>query len=277
LSTAAAKLRRLFNFHLLFYYDMAEAPSSTFNPQLVASFNFNAPHQLDPSSTSILRANFIPRCRQLQPSSPSKFQTPSLCYFLPFSLMAAMCMMLMLPDELLTKIIIHSIKDVVVFHFMNLRNKICGTFRCICNSDEVLLHVSLRDLREACKNHYVRSCFERHFCEANHLEALCLEGMVRLIRQRNPDKGLKLIGDAAVEDSRAKYFLAMLKYRCNPVDPEYMALLQEINGGPLPPNGLWKNHNLRRLRCLVKQDLEKIAWWYWLDDGDDNDIPLLPV
>jgi hypothetical protein len=30
---AAAKLRRLFNFHLLFYYDMAEAPSSTFNPR----------------------------------------------------------------------------------------------------------------------------------------------------------------------------------------------------------------------------------------------------
>jgi hypothetical protein len=37
-----------------------------------------------------------------------------LCYFLPFSLMmpAALCLMLLLlPDELLTKIIIHSIKD----------------------------------------------------------------------------------------------------------------------------------------------------------------------
>jgi hypothetical protein len=33
LSTATAKLRRLFNFYLLFYYDMAEAPSSTFNPR----------------------------------------------------------------------------------------------------------------------------------------------------------------------------------------------------------------------------------------------------
>jgi hypothetical protein len=50
--------------------------------------------------------------------------------------------------------------------------------------------------------------------------------MVRLMRQRNPDKGLKLIGDAAAaEDSDAKYFLAMLKYRCNPADPEAMALL----------------------------------------------------
>jgi hypothetical protein len=128
--------------------------------------------------------------------------------------------MLLLPDELLTKIIIHSIKDVVVFHFLNLRNKICGTFRCICNSDEVLLHVSLRDLREACKNRYVRLCFEWRFREANHPEALCFEGMVRLMRRRNPDKGLKLIGyAAAVEDSGAKYFLAMLKYRWQPGGP----------------------------------------------------------
>jgi hypothetical protein len=133
--------------------------------------------------------------------------------------------MLLLLDELLTKIIIHSIKDEPVFHFLNLRNKICSTFRCICNSDEVLLHVSLCDLRDACKNHYVRSCFEQHFRKANHPEALCFEGMERLMRRQNPDKGLKLIGDAAAEDSGAKYFLAMLKYRCNPVDPEAMALL----------------------------------------------------
>jgi hypothetical protein len=124
--------------------------------------------------------------------------------------------------------------DEPVFHFLNIRNKICSTFRCICNSDEVLLHVSLRDLRDACRNRYVRSCFERRFQEANHLEALCFEGMERLMRQRNPDKGLKLIGDAAAEDSDAKYFLAMLKYHCNPMDPEAMALLQEISGGPSP-------------------------------------------
>jgi hypothetical protein len=82
---AAAKLRHLFNFHLLFYYDMAEAPSSTFNPRarrLARSFNFNPRRQLHPSSTSVLLANFIPHYRQLQPSSPFKFQTPSLCYFI---------------------------------------------------------------------------------------------------------------------------------------------------------------------------------------------------
>jgi hypothetical protein len=40
--------------------------------------------------------------------------------------------------------------------------------------------------------------------------------MERLMRRWNPDKGLKLIGDAAAEDFDAKYFLAMLKYHCNP-------------------------------------------------------------
>jgi hypothetical protein len=63
-------------------------------------------------------------------------------------MMPAVCLMLLLPDELLTKIIIHSIKDESVFHFLNLRNKICSTFRRICNFNEVLLHVSLHDLRD---------------------------------------------------------------------------------------------------------------------------------
>jgi hypothetical protein len=56
-----------------------------------------------------------------------------------------------------------------------------------------------------------------------------------------------------------------------------MALLQEISGGSSPPDGRWKNPNLRRLRYLVKQDLDNIAWWYCLDDGDTDDIQLLPV
>jgi hypothetical protein len=87
-----------------------------------AFFNFN-PHrllQLQPSSsssTSILVANFIPRRLQLQPSlptsslianfnphrlqlqplSPFNFQTLLLFYFLPFSLMPAVCLMQLLP------------------------------------------------------------------------------------------------------------------------------------------------------------------------------------
>jgi hypothetical protein len=103
--------------------------------------------------------------------------------------------------------------------------------------------------------------------------------MVGLMRRRNPDKGLKLIRDAAAaEDSGAKNFLAMLKYCCNPADPEAMALLQEISSGSSPPDGRWKNHNLRWLRYLVKKNLDSIVLLYWLDDGDDdNDISLLPV
>jgi hypothetical protein len=34
---------------------------------------------------------------------------------------------------------------------------------------------------------------------------------------------------------------------------------------------------LAALRYLVKQDIDNIASWYWLDDGDDDNIPLLPV
>jgi hypothetical protein len=148
--------------------------------------------------------------------------------------MLAVCLMQLLPNELVTQIIIHSIKDKPIFHFLNLRNKICGTFRRICDSDEVLLHMLLHDLRQVCKNDYVWSCFERRFHETNHPEPLCFEGTERLMRRRNPDKDLKLIGDAAAEDSGVKYFLAMLKYRCKPSDSEAMALLQEISGDPSP-------------------------------------------
>jgi hypothetical protein len=188
--------------------------------------------------------------------------------------------MLLLPDELLTKIIIHYIKDVDVFHFLNLRNKICGTIRRICNSDEVLLHVSLCDLREASKNFYVKSCFEQRFRENNHPEALCFEGMMRLIRRRNPDKGLKLIGDAAIaEDSDAKYFLAMLKYRCNPADPEAMALLQEISDGPSPPDGRLKNHNLRQLLLMVYFGTPSmfITLWFGFDYGTNPPLGTLII
>jgi hypothetical protein len=120
--------------------------------------------------------------------------------------------MQLLPHDLVTLIIIHSIKDELVIHFLNLRNKICDPFWRICDSDEVLLHVSLCDLHWVRKNHSVKSCFERRFREANHLEALCFEGVERLLRRRNHDKGLNLVGDATAKDSGAKYFLAMLKY-----------------------------------------------------------------
>jgi hypothetical protein len=52
-------------------------------------------------------------------------------------------LMLLLPNELVTQIIIHSNKYDLVFHYLNIQNKICGTFWRICDSDELLVHVSL--------------------------------------------------------------------------------------------------------------------------------------
>jgi hypothetical protein len=116
---------------------MAEAPSST--STLVTFFNFNPRHQLhtlSPSTSTLIAFNFNscrlqlqsslptsslvaifnPRHLQHQPSSPFKFQTPSLFYFLLCSLMPVVCLMQLLLDELVTQIIIHSIKDKPVFH-----------------------------------------------------------------------------------------------------------------------------------------------------------------
>jgi hypothetical protein len=80
--------------------------------------------QLQSSSPTSYLFNFNPPC-QLHPLSPPtstavtiQIPNPVAVLFPPFSLMTvAVCLMLLLPDELLTKIIIHSIKDVVVFHF----------------------------------------------------------------------------------------------------------------------------------------------------------------
>jgi hypothetical protein len=120
--------------------------------------------------------------------------------------MAMVCLMLLLVDDIITQIIIRSIKDAPFIRFLIIRHKICCTFRRIYNSDEVLLHVLLCDLRQVCKNRYVRLCFERCFCKANYPEVVCFEGMKRLMWRRNPDKGLKLFGDAAAEDSGVMYF-----------------------------------------------------------------------
>jgi hypothetical protein len=66
----SSQLRRLFNFHLLFYY-MAEAPSST--STLITFFIFNPRrqlHLLSPSTSTLAAFNFNPRC-QLHPTSPT--------------------------------------------------------------------------------------------------------------------------------------------------------------------------------------------------------------
>jgi hypothetical protein len=57
-----------------------------------------------PSSTSTLITffNFNPRHLQLEPPSPFNFQILSLFYYLPFSLMATVCLMQLLLDDLVT-------------------------------------------------------------------------------------------------------------------------------------------------------------------------------
>jgi hypothetical protein len=82
--------------------------------------------QLQSSSQTSSLFNFNPPC-PLHPSSPPtltlvaiQIPNPVAVLFPPLSLMAAaVCLMLLLLDELLTKIIIHSIKDVAIFQFLN--------------------------------------------------------------------------------------------------------------------------------------------------------------
>jgi hypothetical protein len=102
---AAAKLRRVFNFHLFFYY-MAEVPSSTFNHRRLL--------QLQSSSPTSSLFNFNPHC-QLHPSSPNstpspststlvafQFPNPVALLFPPLLLDARGVLDVLLPDELLT-------------------------------------------------------------------------------------------------------------------------------------------------------------------------------
>jgi hypothetical protein len=97
---------------------------------------------------------------------------------------------------------------------------------------------------------------------------MCFEGVQRLMRRRNPYKGLKLIGDVLLSDAEVPL---------QPGGPRSHGTTPGNQRPPSPLDGRWKNPNLRWLRYLIKQDLDNIAWWYWLDDGDDDDIPLLPI
>ena len=72
--------------------------------------------------------------------------------------------------------------------------------------------------------------------------------------------GQALIKQAAVAgDSCAAYFLVMLRYHQNPMDPEALVVLHTISGGPSQVDGRWENRGLPPLRHSVLQDLEVIA------------------
>ena len=68
---------------------------------------------------------------------------------------------------------------------------------------------------------------------AGNREAICIARMQMMVERRDLAGGQALINQAAVTgDSCAAYFLAMLRYRRNPADPEALVVLHTISGGP---------------------------------------------
>jgi hypothetical protein len=194
-------------------------------------------------------------------------------------------LLLLLPEDLITRILLHFIESEDEHGlpgkreaaYMMLR-QVRVMFRRFCDSPEVLLRLSLREFRDPLSRRpdvllYLVLPFEDRFHLAGSHEVVCYEGMVRLMTRRDPAIGLVQVNQAAVAgDSGAAYFLAMLRYRQNPKDPEALALLQGISGGPSLAHGRWENHGLKRLRYLVWRDLCVIAQRLWLPDGDDVDL-----
>ena len=61
-----------------------------------------------------------------------------------------------------------------------------------------------------------------------------------------------LVNQAAVAgDSCAAYFLAMLRYRRNPTDPEALVVFHTISSDPSQVDGRWENRGLLPLRHSV--------------------------
>jgi hypothetical protein len=76
-----------------------------------------------------------------------------------------------------------------------------------------------------------------------------------MMERRDPAGGEALVNQAAVTgDSCAVYFLAMLRYRRIPADPEALVVLHGISGGPSQVDGQ------QPLCHSVLRDLEVIAY-----------------
>ena len=72
----------------------------------------------------------------------------------------------------------------------------------------------------------------------------------------------------SLETPAQAYFLAMLRYRRNPADPEALVVLHTTSGGPSQVDGRWENRGLPGLCHSVQRDLEIIASRFWLPDCD---------
>lgn len=170
--------------------------------------------------------------------------------------------LLRLLEELITQILLLANENMPPW-YLQLR-KVCTTFQRICDAPDVLHRLSLCKLRDYCYQTYEAEglFFEARFLHYGHPEAVCYDGMNRLVMQPwHPTFGLALLKQTAeAGDSCAAYFTVMVRYRCNPSDPRALALIQGICSGPSLPDDRWENTGLELLRHCVHKDLSIIAW-----------------
>jgi hypothetical protein len=186
---------------------------------------------------------------------------------------AVFCFLLMLPEDLIIQIILLAIENGGdIIQYLKLC-QVCRTFRRICHDKMMINLLSLRQIRYYSHPHLpdLESYTEQRFLRANHPEALCYNGMERLMDWGRDPVGQALINQAAeAGDDGAAYFKAMLRYRANPADPEALAIIKNrISGGELP-DGRWDNHGLERLRTCIRKDLNIIAYRFRLHYPEDT-------
>lgn len=133
---------------------------------------------------------------------------------------AALCFLLLLPDELIQEIFLRVIEDGNVLNYLWLRGA-CVQSRRFCDDTAVIHSRSLREHRYYTWRRLpvANLRFEERFRLAGHREAICYEGMEILMTRKVQSwvsVGLELVRRAAdAGDSTAAYFLAMMKYRLN--------------------------------------------------------------
>ncbi|KAL6598203.1 hypothetical protein ACP70R_046368 [Stipagrostis hirtigluma subsp. patula] len=128
--------------------------------------------------------------------------------------------LMMLSEVLIINILLCSIDGEEYFRFRQYvyLGRVCLDFCRFVNSREVLLRLSPHYIRI----NWPRVRVEQQFLGANHPEAVCYQGMEILTTHQKQDHAIRLalINQAAdAGDTVMAYFLAMLQYRSNPMDP----------------------------------------------------------
>jgi len=178
----------------------------------------------------------------------------------------------LLHEDIVIEIIVRCIKDAsdeteAVRVYLGLR-WIYRLFNEITDQKEVIMLLSYRAVREHFRYNRRRvpgwrgwpekiSIHEDRLREFRHREAICCAGMKMMVEQPGSVKGLQLVQEAAAAgDSWACYFLAMLRYRRDPADPQALEWIHGISGGPSPIDGRWESGGrMRSVRNGVQQEL----------------------